>query len=453
MKDVRDRLYRALKDRHSMIEQRRGWLDGSKLPVPVSTEGERATYESFERMSRGNFLGPVVDAYADRLWVDSILNEDGVHDKETWRALTAANARADIHAALETSLATGWGYILCLPHLRKSGQATTRPLAPESCITEAWSDDPAEVRYALVLTRDDANHLIVRLYDAADVHTWTGPQPLDNGVFTCEANSLKNLDYEGSRRHGLGVVPVAPLGNGDCVIERGLTHQQRANQSALHAVAIERLQSFRTLIVTNLELERDKDGEPKDPGIKLAPHRVNVLEPNEDTTATPSIWQSQTTTTAEFHSSVQAALTQLCGATGVPPHYVLPTAGASVSAEVLKASEQVFRARLRSMATRYTEQLAPMLAALRASVGLDPAPVRAHFDLGLPADIGPAGDAVGKLVANGMPLRQALVQSGLASPAEADAIADNAETRTLLADLAGLAQSAPGDQPPSGSSA
>lgn len=424
--EVLARLLKQLRNQAISAKKHLDLYSGAAIPAPLSSSKERRVFQRFEEESRGNFLAPAADAFADRLRITSIRNDDtGRHDKETWRVFRDAHTRRDVRQAILDAIVTGHGYLLVLPHRRVDGRAVTRAFTPLAAVTEDWDDDAGETRYGLTVTTGTDGVYTVRVYDDTHVWTWTAKE------FDALWDDSGALTAVGESTHNLGVCPLVRIGEGRSLIDRGFLHQRRANQSALHLAAVEKAQSFFKTYVLGMELERDDDGELIPPALPSSPAKVGVLPPGPETGLVPTVHESKTTSGSGLIENQAFALQQLAGAVGVPVHYLLPSAAASVSPEVLRTSEQVFRTKLLALADVFGEGLQPALAALRAAAGLPPKDTSVVFDMRLPQEWSLAADGVVKAVQAGVPLNIALVRSGVAEPEEADVISDATEGQQI----------------------
>lgn len=422
---VLNRLLGKLRSQATEAKKHLDLYSGVAIPAPLSSSKEHRVFRRFEEESRGNFLAPAADAFADRLRITSIRNDNtGRHDQETWRVFRDAHTRRDARQAILDAIVTGHGYLLVLPHRRVKGRAVTRAFTPLAAVTEDWDDDAGEIRYGLTVTKSGEG-FTVRVYDAQLVASW---EAKDFDALWAETGGLTPT---GQTAHNLGVCPLVKIGEGRSLIERGFLHQRRANQSALHLAAVEKAQSFYKTYVLGYEIHKDEDGNDIPPNIPTSPAKAGVLAPGLDTGTVPSIHESKTTSGAGLIENQAFALQQLAGAVGVPVHYLLPSAAASVSPEVLRTSEQVFKTKLLALADVFGEGLQPALTALRAAAGLEPLPTSVVFDMRLPQEWSLAADGVVKATQAGVPLNIALVRSGVAEPEEADIIADGTEQQAI----------------------
>lgn len=446
MEKTRDELYASLLARRPTISQRQGWYTGDALPRPISASREEQVFRRFERQSKGNFLGVAADLFATRLRVTSIQDDDtGAHDQETWQLLKASHARRDIKRATLDALVSGYGYLLVLPHARLAGLPTVRHLDPQYVATLPREDDPNEDSEALVVSIDRAQHMLVRLYTSSEVTTWRSPTPAPTSYDLTELNGFQLID---TAPHGFNGPPIARLGDGTSIIERGVPYQISANQSLLHKAAIERAQSFRKTTLLGYETEYDADGKRVPPALSNSPARVDAIPPNPTDGTVPQIHQTTPTSGNDLQHSVESSLQLLAGACGVPFHFLLPTAAASVSGDVLAASDQAYRGRLEELGDIMTEGLDLFLALLRQASGLPPKSLSIVYRTTLPTDISKASDGLLKAVQAGVPLRKALIETGIATPEEAETIVASEQEQSLisaLSDAADAEDSAPVD--------
>lgn len=432
--DVRDRLYAALLARRPLITKRRGWLDGSGLGNPVSfLQGERRAFDRFEGLCRDNFLPNVLSAFGDRLRLTGV-STAGAHDEETWSRVRATNLAPDLAQAVGDCLGLGYGYLLVLPHLRRSGVATSRALSPSFAITEAWDDDPREVRYGLNVVQV-GEQVEVRLYDDSHMWAWQSPKALD---LQAKVTDLSKFVPVAEAAHNLRRVPIIEVAiDGASVVEPGVHHQLRMNQHTLHQLSVERTQAFSIMVVNGIDVRDDEHGEPVAPDIKMAPGRITALELNPDGSK-PEIFQSTPSGTTAINSALMQSLVLMAGACSVPPHMLSPQASASVSSDMLRREESRYHSRLQAIASNLEQSIVAAVQTVRVCSGLDERDqLTPHHPLRLPADPVHVGDAVSKMTAAGVPLAQVLVEAGIANLADAQAWADTQDTNALFERLAG----------------
>lgn len=404
---IRDRLYEALLQRAPLVTERKRHYDGALTHPAVDKGSKEAVFARFQKQALGRFLGTAVECYVHRLRINSVrVNRE--HHAQLWDHITNAGVLTDAAKVHRDTLALGWGHLLVLPHLRLPGRVTTRALQPDTAITEPWDDDPAETRYALTVTRNRDDR-IVRLYTPNSLAWWP---------ITRKGDLPERIpkDVDGQMIHlKLPAVPVVAFGDGTSLLEPAVNYQRNANQSALHALAVERAQAFRRTWILAKQLERDPDtGDPIPPAVPQSPADVAALEGD------PKIWESTPTLGADLDRSHDAQIQRLAGVTHVPVHYLLPTAGASIAGDVLARAEDAFTAALLHKTEAWEQSWSQVLHLIAA---ITDTPVdgvlRPGWDLRLPQPASLAGDASIKMVQAGLPLDVAAVESGLMTPGEA----------------------------------
>lgn len=423
---VFERLFEKLVTRQKVVSERLGWLDGSTLINPKSSSQDSA-FTRFESISKTNLLPVIANIYSNRLRITSIVDKTIMSpDVGTWQVFEKARARKDFTDAVHDALSLGWGYVLVLPHRRKNGQVTTRSFSPLYAVTLPYSDDPTESKYGLVLSRDEAG-IIARLYDESSVWTYRAK----NDQEKLDKLSATSFEFESEAQHKLGRVPLVELGDGKSVLENGVKAQSLMWQSSLHAIAVERSQSFSKIIIAGYDLEENEDGSLKDPGLNGNPASISYLKRNDDA-STASIWQSTPTGTSDLTSRELHAAYKVAASCEVPAHYVVTGSSASVSPDVMAANESVFLAKLGGLADSLGEQIDYGIELLRSCAGLDAGWYSVGWSLHLQSSLSTAGDNIIKLVSSGMSLDSAISQVGLASPYEAKRIAERQEAGDLL---------------------
>lgn len=437
---LRDQLWDKLMKRRQHISERRGWLSGDTLGLPQFGSAETRVFRKFQQVSKTNFLPNVVSANADRLNIHSIKNlGTGRHDEETWTLWERGQVSADADQAHHNALALGWGHIQILPHPRRRDRISVKSHDPAWCIVKPYDDDSAENQAAMVISHRADKHVDVYLHvDGGTTWKWSTTKPLEEiAMFDMRAVKLV-----GESRTGLTRVPIIEIGDGTSVMEPGVQHQQRANQTLLHMIATERHLSFPHIVFLNVEFEKDDDGKDIVPTLPSGPDKPWMLKgENSKMTST------QAATSSDARRCYIDAIHALAAACGTPAHHVLPGEAQSTSANLVQITEQVYMARLQRLATAFGERWIAGIELMREAAGLPPQELRVVYNTSLPQPWHLAMDGFVKAVSAEYPMSDALVRSGAMSPADALRVEARMEARSGIAQLTELLSSEQSAEP------
>lgn len=434
---LRDSMWEELVERRKTIDERQKHMEGTGLRYPAFGSNESALFREFQRTARTNYLRNVVTANANRLVIHSIKDlATGRHDEETWALWQRAQISADAHAATQAALGLGWGHIQILPHPRRPNSISVQSLSPAWCIARPYVDDAAENEAALVVSHRRDKHVEVLLYqDGGAFDRWVSTKPVDQPEYF----EPKMLGPAESGYTTLSKVPVIELGDGTSVMEPGVQHQNRANQTLLHLMANERHASFPHVFFLNAQLQRDEDGNPVPPTLPSSPDVPAVLEgENLKMASTPVV---NATDLRKTYTDTMKALAAACS---TPAHHVFPGDPQSTSADLVEITEQVYIAQLRVTSIVLGEKWITGLQLMREAAGLPEKELRVIYDTSLPQRWHLAMDGYIKAVQAGFPIADALVRSGAMTPADALRAEAHIERKQDLAALQQLIGSGEG---------
>lgn len=345
------RLVRRLQDRRASIDILDRYFRGQH-PLPYAEDSAGASFYAFQRLCRSNYLALVVEAPLERMRVVGFRAgpDDKAGDKSSSAIWQAARMDADQVLVHRTMLSLGRAYVIVGPHPRKRGKVLVTAEHPSQVITEAYPEDPREVRAALKMFTDPVTgketayvylpHGIYRYRSrnkaTADPTFYTEASLAEWEVLTPQANPTAPE------------VPVVEFANrpsvlGVAVSEFGdvIDIQDRINQTLLHRLVSEKFASWRQTAILNLEFDEDDDGNPIAPDLPAEPGVAWLLQGEN-----LKMWQSEQTSTKDILSGVEADIRDLAAITRTPPHYLLNSI-VNASGDALKSAETGLVAKVR----------------------------------------------------------------------------------------------------------
>ncbi|MFE5332943.1 phage portal protein [Embleya sp. NPDC056575] len=136
------RLSRKLWARRRVLDEYWDWYTGNH-PLPNGPAKAAQAYKDFQRNSRTNFLGMVVDASVFRLLAIGVTDADGKPDEAAWRWWQANKLDSKQKQLFRTALAQSIAYMQVGEHPTIPKQPLVTVEHPRDCITES---DPATGR-------------------------------------------------------------------------------------------------------------------------------------------------------------------------------------------------------------------------------------------------------------------------------------------------------------------
>lgn len=308
-------------------------------PLPVGHERCRASYQRFQRQSRSNLVGLVVDAVLDRLTVTGFRmggQADAAADQAANQVWQANHLDADATLVMRDALVMGRSYVSVGP----GDPPVITGEDPRQVIHASDPVDRRRLRAALKTWTDEVDgriHAVV--YLPATVHYF---------VATGEATQLwhpTRWDVDtGEGADGVApnptepIVPVVPFINRPDVARDGFSEfadvidiQDRINSATLDRLVTSAVQAFRQRWATGVRLE-DADGNPAhafDPGADLL---WSVDDPNA------RFGDFAAADLRQFIDGIKTDVEQLASISRTPPYYLLGQM-ANLSGEALTAAD------------------------------------------------------------------------------------------------------------------
>ena len=387
--------------------------DAGDHPLPTGHRRAAETYRRFQRQSRTNFCGLVVESVLERLRVVGFRlgADEGGADADAQRIWQGNYLDADSGLLHRAALVMGRAYAIVGPDPERPDTPLVTIEDPRQVIHAADPVRRRRTRAALKVWCDDVDG-----YDRAVVY-------LPDGVYYYRATSKDAARRWSATRWVVdqeegqdgradapipGTVPVIPFINRADLHGRGMGEfadvvdiQDRINNTVLNRLVVAAMQAFRQRVLTGPELEREDI--PFDPGADL----LWVLDdPNFRIT---ELGQADLT---PLLRAVEADVRDLAAITRTPPHYLL--AGIiNVSGDALKAAETGLVSKTLERQRQFGESWEQVLGLALRLVGRD-MPVDAETIWADPESRSMAelADAALKKQSVGVPWRQTMEDLG-----------------------------------------
>lgn len=258
------RLFEKLQRQARVVSANDDWYEG-RHPLPAANARNRSLFAPFQRMSRANYVAAVVDAVADRLWVNGLRVGTEEDDRFAWGLWQASALDSDQGLLMTSSLAGGIAYLSVWPEA-PGGEPRFAPEHGAQVVHENVPGSLRKVAAALKVFPDEiAGDWVAELYTPDFIARWRAGSdqsflfPGQLGDPVVEANPHK-------------VVPIVPMPNqmnlrGEWFSEmrNGIRPQMRLNQSLLNLMVGQETVAFPQKWATGIEPETNPDGTPKRP--------------------------------------------------------------------------------------------------------------------------------------------------------------------------------------------
>lgn len=410
-------LERKLRAGRREIDMFSMWYDG-RQPVPPSSRECSDAYRRLLEMGRTNWAALVVDAAADRLFVDGFRFSDdgdaGVSGDTAWGVWQASGMDAESSDAILEALVSG-RCPLMVTRRGDGGSALITVEDPREVVLEVGPR--GERLAALKMFRDAERYRTVELMLPGALYRWRSDAP-DPPDMSDDRDLWVSRFGEPDVLAGDVEVPVFELranrrvgrrSEGRSELAGRLDSLRRIDKLSVDALVVAEFGAFRQKWATGMELP--DEGE--------APFRaaIDKLFVSEDSET--KFGDFAATDLTGYLSAIERAVTHLAAVTKTPPHYLL-SGMTNLSADAIRAAEASLVMRVRRHQRAFGE---PIEAAVRHAL-------RIEGHVGLAADIraetvwakpetrttAELADGLAKLVAGiGMPREAAWAEFG-ASP-------------------------------------
>jgi hypothetical protein len=324
-------------------------------PLPEGAENAKTAYQAFQRKARTNFAELIVEALRERTVLSGFRtaaagDENG--DETAWRLWLSAGAPVEVATVLESTFATGDGYIIV--GLDEDGEVLVTGEDPRQVVTEHDPRQQRKVVAALKMFHDDVAALdYAYLYLPGRVFVAAREMKKANPT----AQRFNAQAWEWDEAHGgevgealpFPVVPVVRWRNkrGVGEFETHIDLLDRINHMLLQRMVIATMQAFRQRAVRGDLPDRDENGEliDYDDLLSADPGALWRLP------AAVEMWESGQADLTPILSAVRDDVVHLAAVTRTPLHMLTPDAAAQGSAEgaTLQREGLVFKAEDRMM--------------------------------------------------------------------------------------------------------
>lgn len=327
--DLVDHYSQDLATAQSETETLDSWYRGTN-ERPWMPARSSAEYRELQERAYTPWLGLVVTAVAQSLYVEGYRRADDTDESPVWRVWQANGMDARQIAIHRGALAHGVAYATVLPG-KRNGESipVIRGVSARRMIT-LWANpgDDEWPMYALrsdIIRVDGSDVTRYRLYDDQDVHT---------------VDRVRGkLEYVTSDHHGVGVCPVIQYsanadldGRVTSDIEALIPVAARIDQDTFDRLIVQRFGSWVVRTISGMEMP-ETDDEMHAAKLKLRVEDILVSE-SQDT----KFGTLPGTPLDGYISARDSDIRDLAAVSQTPPHHLLGQM-ANLSAEALAAAE------------------------------------------------------------------------------------------------------------------
>ncbi|MFM6967958.1 MAG: phage portal protein [Microbacteriaceae bacterium] len=423
------RLERRLRDERATIDLHARWYDGDQ---PRAVVGEKCTdaYRLLLSRARRNWASLVVDAAADRLYVDGFkFSVDSGSDP--WTDIWQANdLDAESSAAMLEALITG----RCPVMVADDGGPRVTVEDPRETIVEHGPGGRGRLAALKMFTA--GSERVAELMLPGALHRWVGPAGDPSDMMW--ADTLGSRFSPRQDLAGPADVPVVEL-RANTRVGRGPRSELAGRTDTLEAIdkltadmlVAAEYGAFRQRWVTGLEVQTDQHGNP----IQPFRHAVDRLFVGEN----PDIrfGEFSATDLGNYLSAISDQVTHLAAITKTPPHYLL-SGMTNLSADAIRAAEASLVTRVRRHQRAFGEvweQVMRMALAVTGDARATDTAVETQWKNAETRTAAELADALVKMSALGVPFAELMAWWG-ASPQDIDRMQRDRTRDALLAPTA-----------------
>ncbi len=416
--------------------------------LPEGDHKVREAFQQFQKRSRSNYTGLIVESVLERMRVTGFRAGSGASsedDKDAWRIWQANHLDADFPLALRSALSMGESYLMVgPPSPLRGGLPVITPEDPRQVIAEFDPIDKRRPIAALKIWGDSVKkewRAVVMLPDR--LYSYTAPAAENADITT--AFGSENWTPAGDEVNPVGRPPVVRVPNrlsltGETMaeFEDVIDIQDRINNEILNRLVISKMQAYRQRWVTGASFE-DEDGnpiEPFKPGVDL------VWAVEEETAQFGEFQQADL---RQIIEAVAADVRDLGAISRTPPHYLL--------GEFVNASGDAFSQSETGHVAKCTERMAHAGEAAEDVIRLAYAYLSDARADALDSEViwadpqyrslAERADAAAKLVAAGVPWRTVMLTVLGYTPQEVDRMDAERTSDALLATMSAPAVTTP----------
>lgn len=311
------------------LRQLRDRMDGNG-PLPEGAEGMREAYRAFQRRSRTNFAGLVVDAVAERMVLSSVRVGEGAGDDATARRIMRRNRVSilapDVHHDM---LGMSAGYVSVVGAKDNARIVYERP---EQVITESDPLDPWTTLASLKVWRDKVRERdFAVLSTPGQMFRWFRPHKRESGLLETPIQ-VSGGWMQQSLTVGLTPwVTTVPFfnANGVAEFEQHEDILARIDYGILQRLVVMAMQAYRQRATKGEDLpDTDEAGNPINYSELFRPGPGAIWQLPKGV----ELWESQSTDLTPLLTAVKDDIRDLGAVTRTPLTTLIPD-GANQSAD------------------------------------------------------------------------------------------------------------------------
>lgn len=349
----RDLLNARLDARQPKIAHFEAYYEGQHRLAFATSKFREAFGMLFSAFS-DNWCGVVVDAPVERMEVQGFRFGEDQADEDAWRIWQGSDLDAGSVVAQETSVATGYSYLLVSPDPDEERRARITVEHPGEMIVATAPGDRRRRLAALKKWVDEEGHACVTLYLPDGIHKWRTRDKWKGGKkpkWVVRSSDDEEVDSDGfAGDNPLGVVPVLPLlnrptmrGEGRSDLVGVIPLQDAVNKLVADMLVASEFAAFRQRWASGIEVPVDPEtGQPMRQVFDAAIDRIFATGNNE-----AKFGSFDATDLKNYVAAVETIVQHIAAQTRTPPHYLLGQSGAFPSGESLKSTETGLVARVK----------------------------------------------------------------------------------------------------------
>lgn len=291
-----------------------------------------------------NWCEIVVDAPVERLFVEGFRfgGRDKPADDGAWDIWQANGLDSESVMAHTESVKDGRAYILAGPDEQGTGYPQITIEHASQVVVEHAPGNRRRRLAALKKWRDDDGYEYATLYLPDRIWKWETKETTRYAPGDAVGrNWVPRAGEESGVNPTAPVVPMVPLYNNPTLLGDGRSDlmpaiplQDAINKELADMLVASEFAAFQQRVITGLEVESDKDGNPdRSMEQKAAVNRVWALE-NENA----KVFSLPASDLGNYTKAIELLLQHLAAQTRTPPHYLLGQI-VNVSGDALKAAE------------------------------------------------------------------------------------------------------------------
>lgn len=336
-------LERKLVEQQREIDIYERYYDGEHR-LAFATLRFRQSFGYLFKALADNWCEIVVDAPVERLFVEGFRFGKGQPaDNGAWDIWQANGLDSESVMAHTEAVKDGRAYLLVAPaEFGEDFPQITVEHASQVVVEHAPGNRRRRLA-ALKKWRDDDGYEYATLYLPDRIWKWETKEPTRTPpVDGVGKNWVPRAGEESGVNPSAPVVPVIPLynnptmlGDGRSDLKPAIPLQDAINKEIADMLVASEYQAFQQRVITGLEVESDKEGNPTPEmeRLKTGIDRVIALESKD-----AKVFTLQSSDLGNYTKAIQLLLQHLAAQTRTPPHYLLGQI-VNASGDALKAAE------------------------------------------------------------------------------------------------------------------